>query len=198
MAWNAEKILTAIKASNPRECITEARLIELTGLNARQIRQSASTLISNGLMKRTTDECLILTSAGIAAVESGASANKPRVDKNTLRERIWRAIRLPNHRKFSVPEIVSLVVDENSSGDITDNVQRYIRTLSKAGFLINLPKREAGTALTSNGYKRYWLTDEKNTGPKAPIWRVKCETVFDQNTGEEIDISAKKESEAAL
>src|SRR5450759_1272318 len=179
MTWNAEKLLTAIAQSNPRHCITEARLVELTGLDARQIRQSASTLIANGLMEKTVKGCLRLTRAGREAVASGASIRNKRVLKDTLRVRTCCAIRI--RRKFTVPDIISLVADENARGDITSNVQKYVRALWKAGYLMEMQKREQGTALTSNGYKRYWLYDLKDTGPQAPVWSVEKQTVYDPN-----------------
>lgn len=186
MAWNGEKLLTAIGESNPRHCITEARLVELTGLAASQVKQSASTLIGNGLMEKTVNGCLRLTRAGRQAVESGASIRSKRVLKDTLRVRVWRAIRI--RRKFSVPEIISLVVDENARGDITSNVQKYVRALGKAGYLVELPRREQGTAVTSPGYKRWWLQDGKDTGPQAPVWSLEKRRVYDPNTEETHDI----------
>lgn len=189
MAWNGEKLLTAIGESNPRHCITEARLVELTGLDAKQIKQTASTLIGNGLMEKTVKGCLRLTSAGRQAVESGASIRSKRALKDTLRVRVWRAIRI--RRKFTVPDIIGLVADETARGDITSNVQKYVRALAKAGYLVELPKRERGTALTSNGHKRYWLTDEKDSGPQAPVCRARVGMVYDPNTETEIDIRSE-------
>jgi hypothetical protein len=187
MTWNAEKLLTAIAQSNPRHCITEARLVELTGLDARQVRQSASTLISNGLMEKTVKGCLRLTRAGRQAVASGASIRNKRVLKDTLRVRVWHAIRI--RRKFTVPDLISLVADENARGDITSNVQKYVRALSRAAYLVELMRREPGTSPNSNGYKRYWLQDEKDSGPQAPVWSAAKQTVYDPNTEVTHDIS---------
>ena len=189
MAWNGEKLLTAIGESNPRHCISEARLVELTGLNAKQVKQTASTLIGNGLMEKTIKGCLRLTSAGRQAVESGASIRNRRALKDTLRVRVWRAIRI--RRKFTVPDIIGLVADETARGDITSNVQKYVRALWKAGYLMEMQKREQGTSLTSNGYKRYWLYDLKDTGPQAPVWSVEKQTVYDPNTEVTHDISIR-------
>ena len=199
MAWIAEQLLTAIRDSDMRECVTEARLVELTGLTPLQVEQASLTLRHNHLLEKTGKGCHKLTSAGKEALAAGASVHSgPRgkrqhgkhIVKDSLRIRIWRAIRI--RRKFSVPEIISLVADDTARGDITSNVQKYVRALAKAGYLIEMPKREQGAALTSNGFKRYWLTDEKDTGLNAPIWRAARETVFDPNTGNEIDISRGK------
>ncbi|OGS90823.1 MAG: hypothetical protein A2Z95_06035 [Gallionellales bacterium GWA2_60_18] len=186
MAWNGEKLLTAIGQSNPRHCITEAHLVELTGLAARQVKQSASTLIGHGLMEKTVRGCLRLTSAGRHAVESGASIHPRRALKDTLRVRVWRAVRL--RRKFTVPDIIGLVADDTARGDITSNVQKYICALAKAGYLIELPKREACISPTSPGFKRWWLQDIRDTGPLAPVLYLEKKRVYDPNTDETHDI----------
>ena len=194
MAWIAEKILTAIRDSGMRECVTEERLLDLTGLSKRQVQDSCRLMRHHGLLTKTAEGCHQVTKAGMEAINAGAryrsgpkdeKHNGKRIWVGTIRIRIWRAMRI--RRKFSVPEIITLVADE-SSGDMTSNVQKYIRALAKAGYLIELPKREAGSAPTSNGYKRWWLTDEKDTGPKAPVWRPDRRTVFDPNTNVEVAI----------
>ena len=194
MAWIAEQVLTAIRDSGMRECITEERLLELTELSKRQVQQSCRLLRGSGLLVKTAEGCHTITSAGREALDAGAryrsgpkdsKQSGKRVWKDTARIRIWRAIRI--RRKFTVPEIIALVADEER-GDMTSNVQKYVRALAKAGYLIELPRREAGTALTSNGHKRWWLTDDKDTGPEAPIWRLERSTVYDPNTLSEVAI----------
>jgi predicted transcriptional regulator len=194
MAWIAEQVLTAINESGMRECITEARLIDLTDLTKRKVQESCRRLCNSGLLVKTDEGCHTITPAGMEALAAGAKYrsgpkdgkhNGKRIWKNTTRILIWRAIRL--RRKFSVPEIIALVADE-TNGDMTSNVQKYVRALANAGYLIELPKREAGTSLTSNGYKRWWLQDDKDTGPEAPVWRAGRGTVFDPNTNVEVSI----------
>lgn len=187
MAWNAQKLLTAIRDADLRKCITEAHLVELTGLNANQVRQSAATLCKNGLLEKTGKGCHKITRAGKQALAAGENGRGARVWPDTLRVRIWRAIRI--RRKFSIADIIALVADENSRGDITSNVQKYVRALTLAGYLVEMSRREQGTAPTSNGYKRWWLQDAKDTGPKAPVWRAGKKSVYDPNTDAEIDIS---------
>lgn len=195
MAWIAEKVLTAIKESEMRECITEERLLELTDLTKQQVQQSCRLLRRSGLLEKTGQGCHKITAAGLEALKAGAryrsgpkdkKQSGKRIWKDTLRIRIWRAIRI--RRKFTVPELISLVVDGTERGDITSNVQKYVRALAKAGYLIEMPKREQGTAPTSNGHKRWWLTDEKDTGPQAPVWRLERGTVYDPNTKTEVAI----------
>ncbi|MEW5905135.1 MAG: hypothetical protein AB1722_12430 [Pseudomonadota bacterium] len=195
MAWNAEQILTAIRDNGLSECVTEARLLDLTGLSKRQVQDSCRLMRHHGLLVKTEEGCHTVTQAGMEAIKSGAhyrsgpkdaKHNGKRIWNDTTRIRIWRAMRI--RRKFTVPEIVTLVAHEDMHNDPTSNVQRYVRALVKAGYLIELPKREKGSALTSNGYKRYWLQDDKDTGPQAPVLRARVGKVFDPNTGIEVAI----------
>ncbi|MDO8414166.1 MAG: hypothetical protein Q7S51_10305 [Gallionellaceae bacterium] len=197
MAWIAEQLLTAIRDAGLHECITEERLVMLTGIVPQQVANAMQVLRKNQWLEKTKLGCHQLTAAGQQVLVAGenfrsgpkrGSQSGYRIwKKDTVRVRIWRAIRL--RRKFSLPEIISLVVDENARGDITSNVRNYVCALVKAGYLVELPRREPGTALTSNGYKRWWLRDENDTGPQAPVWRVPQKTVYDPNTETEIDIS---------
>ncbi len=195
MAWIAEQVLTAIRDSGMRECVTEDRLLELTSLSKRQVQQSCRLLRGSGLLKKTEEGCHTVTKAGLEAIKAGAhyrsgpkgaKQHGKRVWKDTSRIRMWRAMRI--RRKFDVPEIVILVADEDARGDMTSNVQKYVRALAKAGYLVELPRRQAGSAATSNGYKRWWLQDDKDTGPLAPVWRAREGTVYDPNTKTEVAI----------
>ena len=196
MVWIAEKVLTAIDAAGLHDCITKLQLVELTGLTPRQIEGFTSKLSRHSLLKVTAKGCYQLTDAGKEALAAGGRFRSGpkgkesgicRVRENTLRTKLWRAMRI--RRKFSVPELISLVVDGSECGDITNNVQKYLGALAKAGYLIEMPRREPGTAIGSNGYKRWWLTDEKDTGPQAPVFRARVKNVFDPNTRAIIDVS---------
>jgi hypothetical protein len=103
-----------------------------------------------------------------------------------LRTRVWSAIRI--RRKFSVAEIVPLVVSGTERGDCTSNVEKYIRALRKAGYLTVMVRKEPGSVPKSHGHQRYWLQDEKDTGPQAPVWRADFGTVYDPNTEAEVAI----------
>lgn len=188
MAWIAEQLLTAIGRAAPRDCITEAAVLLITGLTPRQIEQGILKLRKHGLVEKVEPGCHKLTDAGRAAVQSGARLRSgprgngqpgKRIHKDSLRIRVWRAIRI--RRKFSIPDLVSLVA-EGGEKDIESNIRKYLSALTRAGILTELPRREAGTALTSNGYKRWWLTDGKDSGPLAPVWRQGANTVYDPNT----------------
>ena len=191
MAWIAEQLLTAIGKAAPSDCITEAELATLTALGPQQIEQGILKLRKHGLVEKVGKGCHQLTAAGRAAYEAGAKLRSgprggqtgKRIHKDTLRIRVWRAIRL--RRKFSIPDLVSLVA-QGGEKDIESNIRKYLKALTLAHILTELSRREAATALTSNGYKRWWLQDEKNTGPIAPVWRQGAGTVFDPNTETEV------------
>lgn len=192
MAWIAEQLLTAIGRAAPKDCITETSMQQITGLSARQIEQGILKLRKHGLVTKIAPGCHLLTPAGHEAFAEGAKLRSgprgggqpgKRIHKDTLRIRVWRAIRI--RRKFSIPDLVSLVA-EGGERDIESNIRKYLSALTRAGILTELPRRDAGTALTSNGYKRWWLRDEKNTGPLAPVWRQGANTVYDPNTETEV------------
>lgn len=192
MAWTSEKLLHAVAKAATCECITEARMAEITGLTQKQVEHAALKLRRAGFLEKTGQGCHQITDAGREAIKAGATLRSgpreqiaPRLNRSSLRIRVWRAIRI--RRKFSLPDLEVLVA-EGGEKDITSNIGKYIRALAKAGYLVELPKREAGTAITSNGHKRYWLADDKDTGPQAPVWRVKAGTVYDPNNDQEIPL----------
>lgn len=196
MAWIAEQLLTAIRDERICDCITEQRLVMLTGLRPKQVADACITMIRNHLLIRTAAGCHQLTGAGKQALISGANL-KPgvkvagtttgrRVIKCTLRSRVWAAMRI--RRKFSVAEIVPLVVNGSERGDCTSNVEKYVLALRKAGYLIVMPNRETGSVPRSHGHQRYWLQDGKDSGPQAPVWRADFGSVYDPNTETEIVI----------
>lgn len=196
MSWTSEAILTAVGAFGGGECVTEVRMAELTGLTERQIKEACVKLVRHNLLEKTARGCHKLTAAGKEALASGKHMRSGpkkswesghRVVPDTLRDRSWRAMRI--RRKFTVPELISLVVDGTERGDVSNNLQKYLKALQMAGYLVLLPRREPGLSPKSPGYKRWWLRDEKDTGPKAPLWKVKAQKVYDPNTEETHDIS---------
>lgn len=188
MIWTAEAVLTAIKDSGQIDCVREADLVDHTGLSPKQVEQACLKLRKHGLLEKCEQGCHTITEAGQAAItqsvklrmRSGPKAHTaPKINKNSLRIKVWRAIRI--RQKFSIPELAMLVA-EGGEKDITSNIGKYVRALEKARYLVKLTKRDAGSAITSNGHHRYWLNPEFNTGPQAPVWRVAKKTVFDPNT----------------
>lgn len=192
--WATEQILATIARATPRECVTEAHLAEVTLKNAKSVENSCRILRKHGLVRKTEQGCYKLTTAGRAAIAEGARLRSgPKgartghlVREGTLRSRAWLAMRIS--RKFSIDDIVMLAI-RGGERDIHSNLGKYCRTLARAGYLRPLPTREAGTALTSNGFVRYLLL--KNTGPKAPVWKQSRGTLYDPNTEEEIALAAE-------
>lgn len=186
MIWTAEKLMNAIAQASPAECITVARMTEITGLDSVQVERACLKLRKHGLLTKTAQGCHRLTDAGREASAAGKQLRSgptrytaPKINKDSLRIRVWRAMRL--RRKFSIPDLCMLVA-QGGEKDIESNVGKYVRALVKAGYLVEMPRRERGTALTSNGFKRWWLLDDKDTGPLAPIWRVAAGEIYDPNT----------------
>jgi hypothetical protein len=197
MTWTAEELLKIIFEASPQDCITEQRLVEMTGKQPINVEMAVLRLRKHGLVERTGQDCHKLTDAGRAAAKAGmqirsgpkAKWTAPKINRETLRVRVWRAIRI--RRKFSIPDLEMLVA-EGGEKDIACNIRKYLNALERAGYLTRLKVRQRGTSLTSNGYVRWWLMDQMDTGPLAPVWRHKSETVYDPNNETEISIGRKE------
>lgn len=197
MTWTSEQIMQTIGKHMLNECITDERLVEMTGLTPDQVGSSTANLNKHGFIKKVDQGCYRITLAGITALEQKTSLRSgpkgqlqnPRIFKDSLRVRVWRAIRIRN--SFSIQEIIPIVT-KGEEKDAKSNIYKYIHALECAGYLIRMGKRQRGTALTSNGFARWRLDLEKNTGPQAPVWRMSRGTVFDPNTGEEITLKPVK------
>ena len=99
-----------------------------------------------------------------------------RQHKPTIRQRAWAALRILG--KASVPELQGWAGDDVKPS----NLQKYLHLLERAGFVQRLDLREPGTAPTSNGHVRWLLV--RDSGPKAPVYRPRFDSVFDPNTRE--------------
>jgi len=199
MTWTSETIMRTIQTHMLNDCISNEKLVEMTGLKKKQVEAATQNLHKNGFIKRVEPGCYRITQAGIVALESqeklrsgpkGGTAVK--IHKNTLRIRIWRAIRI--RKSFSIPELEGIVTTGDER-DVKSNIGKYLRALESAGYLIRMGKKLRGTSLTSNGFLRWRLDPLKDTGPQAPIWRQSKATLFDPNTGEEITLMPVKKDE---
>jgi hypothetical protein len=185
--WNAENLLKAIAEASTKECITEARMAEITGMEPVQIERAALKLRKHDLLTKTARGCHKLTDAGRAAAAEGKQLRSgpngqhsgPKVNKDSLRIRAWRAMKLK--QKFSIPDLCMLCA-QGEEKDIVSNLRKYVTALEKAGYLTRLNRREPGQALTSNGHIRWWLMPEKITGLAAPVWSQSNNSVYDPNT----------------
>lgn len=191
MAWIAEQLMRAIQQHQLGECVTYKRLIELTGLEYRQVQNASEVLERNGFVDRSAPGCLSVTQEGLAAIESGktirSGTNKPKTRtrraKTSRRIDAWRAMRIKKGKPFTLADIISLI-SQGTEKNIQANIGKYVSALESAGYLVKMAKRLPGSALTSNGFVRWRL--EKDTGSQAPIWRQNLGMIYDPNTGDEI------------
>ncbi len=169
-------------------------LAEALNLTRRQVSDAAARLLRRGYLERMAAGCYQLTDAGFAACAAGeviksgpkGPRDTARDVRNTLRDRAWRAMRI--RRRFTIPD---LIADAASADDRkpADNLHRYLRTLARAGYVKELPNRAEGTAITSNGYKRWMIS--RDTGPRAPVALSKTAAIHDFNTGEDVPCSPR-------
>lgn len=171
----------------PGHCLTMDELYEQSDLTRRQIANGAAGLITRGYVERVEIGCYQLTGEGHTARLAGTLLTSgprtqltgQRITKaNSFRARLWRAMRAM--KTFTVRDLIALA--STGTWDGYDAAIRYIRPLKTAGYLLELPRRSAGTALTSPGYKQYLLI--RDTGHRAPIVKAKARAVYDQNTQE--------------
>lgn len=190
MTWTAETLLTAIGKHGMAECITEARLVELTGLSDKQVENACQRMTRHGFITRTGKGCHKLTQAGQEAITQGKTVRSgPQGPQTTgqrrrargMRQRIWNCLR--SGKKLTIDDIIMRAAD-GSEGDARSNVGKYVRALSKAGYTKPMPIREEALNPTSNGAVRWWLVSD--TGPDAPVVRISRNTIYDPNLEEEI------------
>lgn len=187
MPWTTETILKAIALAPGQDCVTEARLAELTGLSPGQVERAAGKLVKYGFLSRTARGCHKLTEAGRSAIIEGEKIRwrsgpkgrhtGQRACSHGIRQRAWNVLRMGGKR--TVDDILMLVV-EGGERDARGNVRRYLQALVRAGYVTVMPTREAALNPTSNGCLRYLLV--RDSGPEAPVWRVSRGVVFDPNT----------------
>lgn len=184
------KAPTALLAALYRgHCRTIAELEGALDLTRRQVSDAAAILLRRDYLMRMEAGCYQLTDAGIAAYERGeVITSGPRgkhtgckVVQNTFRQRAWLSMR--TRGRFTVGDLVCDAATEDDSNPL-DNAKRYLRLLVRAGYVIELPRRVAGTAPTSNGYKLFALA--KNTGREAPVFQPTKQVLRDLNLGEDV------------
>lgn len=170
------------------ECLTICALADDLGLTRRQVSDAAAILFSRRLLERLEAGCYRLNGEGMAAAAAGVTVTsgprgthgRPRHLRNSLRQRAWAAMRI--RRIFTVPDLVA-DAEDGMDANAHDNIARYLRLLARAGY-VGEAGRVAGTALTSNGFKRWKLL--RNTGPKAPAARGMAGEIHDPNIGEAV------------
>ncbi len=184
MPWTTETILKAVVLAPGEECVTEARIAELTGLTAKQVEQSTLKLRKHGFLTKTGRGCHKVTQAGKDVVMAGGKLRSgpkgpeygQRHRDPGLRQKVWNVLRMG--KKRTIDDILMIVV-EGTERDARNNVRKYLQALAKAGYLTVMPQREAPLNMTSNGCLRYLLVDD--TGPIAPVMSVARGMVYDRN-----------------
>lgn len=171
-------------------CCTIDELANSLSLTRRQVSDGACRLIFRDHAERIEKGCYQLTSGGLAAAEAGevikagpwrpdtAKVRKP--VKDTFRERLWTAMRMS--ATFTIGDVVIAAARGDKNPE--NNASLYVRYLKAAGYIVELPVRQRGTRMTSNGFKRYRLL--RDSGPVAPAYRPKLGVVHDFNTGEDV------------
>lgn len=188
---NPMRLLAYLHTAHPGSRDT-ARCAQQTGLDRRQISNAAGTLIHLGYAERVGTGDYRITRPGIDAARDAvpitSGPNGPlsvvRRYPNSLRQRLWRALRIA--RKSSLPELL-LSAARDTDRDPETNAHGYLGALKRAGYVVDLARREPGYALTSNGYKQWLLL--RDTGPEAPVWRRARKQLYDPNTGVTIDLT---------
>lgn len=164
----------------------------------RQISKAAAQLAKRGWITRDSQGAGVyeISAEGKAALEDGQKittgpAGGPRkitTFKNTLRGRAWLAMKA--RRRFTVGDIV---IDASTSAAESHldraNIARYIKRLSQAGYVAELPRRQRGTAQSSPGFKVFIL--RRDTGRLPPIYRESLDALYDPNTGQEVPCQSR-------
>lgn len=166
--------------------LTRAEVKERLGFDWRQTTNSARALMRRGYLTVLEGGSYQLSDAGREAAGRGEAVSGGRhvavkSVRDTFRERAWRAMRV--RKVFTIGEVVADAVSE-AEGQPRDNAARYINRLKQAGYIKEAPRRVPGTAIGSNGFKRFVLV--RNTGPRAPVYREALASIHDPNTGEDV------------
>ncbi|GLS86655.1 hypothetical protein GCM10010873_16290 [Cypionkella aquatica] len=154
-----------------------------------KIAKALHRLINRGLIERREEGCFTATAAGQAFIAGGAeipngaptaeaACRKP--VRGTLRQRAWQAMRVQSC-SFTIRKIAMLAARDEVNAE--QDLHKWYRALEAAGYLQRQPRREAGTATTSNGLLRFTLL--RNTGNIAPVHSIKYGCIRDPNTGED-------------
>ncbi len=171
------------------EALSNAELREMTGLNQRQVMRAAGSLVERGFLARAEAGVFKLTEAGVSAQQAGediTSGPRGRYEETvreplpeTLRQKVWQAMRVM--LIFATSDLASLGCDAPTDQN-HENVRRYCKALADAGYLMEMPTRQAGVDENSRGFKRYRMW--RDTGEIAPTYRNTKKEVYDHNLKE--------------
>ena len=190
MPWTTETLLKAIADRAPTECINETRMAEIAGLTRRQIQHAALNLRRHGFIERDKHGCHTITGAGRKALDEGANLRSgPKGPQQSgqrhrdpgLRQRAWNVLRMG--KKVTIDDILMSAV-EGGERDAYSNIRKYVRALSRAGYIRSMATREQPLGASTLGCVRWLLIHD--TGPDNPVWRSTRDVVYDPNLDREI------------
>lgn len=178
-------VLNALKDG---ECQPVSRLAQVLEGDKKRISKAASVLVQKGLLKRVSKGLYQLTAAGLqVAVEGrrvetrqGRPSGPARPRNNTFRQRAWLSMRIRG--RFTIGDIVADAGRGNEEQDY-GNAMRFVRQLNLAGIVGEMKSRQKGSAIGSNGHKRFIL--RSNLGPRAPAYRSADKVLHDFNSGKD-------------
>lgn len=170
-------------------CLTVDQMAEALGVSRPQAVNAAQKLMRRKYLLKMAAGCFQLSPEGAAAAQAGVAITSGPMGKTgviathrgTFRERAWVAMCI--HRRFTIGDVVA-AAGRDEEKNARENARKYILALCRAGYVKELSHRVPGTALGSNGFKRFVLA--RNTGPRAPVVRVDLGVVHDFNTGEDV------------
>lgn len=186
MAGNATH-QAAVLGAIGRGLLTLDQLDDHLPMARRSVVEAIRRLIGRGLIERQERGRYKITAAGRLTLEAGTPLSsghrgpriRPIVRPSTLRQRCWNAMRI--RKRFTVADIAMLAAQDcNTNPEIS--AQHYLQGLFRAGYVIQLPTRRPGGALTSSGWIVWQL--ERDSGDLAPIVRRQSRDVYDPNTEE--------------
>lgn len=186
------EIQTAVLYAIGEQCVLLGDLAEQLELERKQVGCAAAELVRKGYVERREPGCFALSLEGRSFMAAGrkftTGPNGPlQVDRGptkarlTIRQRAWNVMRIRG--KFSVPDLQIAAVDGDDAA-VQVTLRRFCRQLVKAGVLVQLAKKERGTALSSPGFNRYMLV--KDLGPMVPSYRRGSRVLFDHNAQKEL------------
>jgi hypothetical protein len=188
---NALDLLRLLTEARP--CVTQRALSKQLDWPYRRVQRAMEALRRRKYVERLHPDCYRATAAGRAAWREGVRitvgpkgplTGRRVTAQGKLRPRLWRAIRIL--KKFTVGDLISIAASEAEHCEpakLNASALRYLSCLRRAGYIVVLREREPGSAPTSNGFKRYLLLPDRNTGPLAPQIG-KGGTVYDPNLRE--------------
>lgn len=190
MAGSATRQMPIVEALSGGQCLTTTELKHCTQMTGSVVSDTCCKLVARGWIVRRERGCFELSKHGKQAVKNGetitSGPTRPLTQgypkkrrKLTARCAIWRSIRIL--RKFTIGELEILTSASH------DNTMQFVGYLLKSGVLIPL-KREPGAALTSNGFRRWFLMHD--LGPETPIWRPTTRELFDPNSNSVFEVTS--------